>query len=273
MRLINAVREWNAEHDGDLAPIRTIAVHTAVDRHAMAVREADEAVLIGPDDPDDMGPVPYLDLAELERVLVARRADAVWPGWGFVSERAEFAALCERLGITFVGPGSETMQRLGDKIESKRIAESVGVPMAPWSGGPVADAEAAKEAAEKIGFPLMVKATAGGGGRGIRYVARAEDLEDSFARASAEGERTAGDGTVFLEGAVSGGRHVEVQVVADAHGGVVTLGVRDCSVQRRNQKVLEESASTALDAEQDRLLRSEERRAGKECRSRWSPYH
>ena len=119
----------------------------------------------------------------------------------------------------------------------------------------VADAEAAREAAEKIGFPLMVKATAGGGGRGIRFVARAEDLEDSFARASAEGERTAGDGTVFLEGAVSGGRHVEVQVVADAHGGVVTLGVRDCSVQRRNQKVLEESASTALDAEQDRLLR------------------
>ncbi|MEJ2859889.1 ATP-binding protein [Actinomycetospora flava] len=255
MRLINAVREWNVENDGVLPPIRTIAVHTAVDRHAMAVREADEAVLIGPDDPDDMGPVPYLDLPELERALVACRADAVWPGWGFVSERAEFAALCERLGITFVGPTSETMQRLGDKIESKRIAESVGVPMAPWSGGPVADVDAAREAAEKIGFPLMVKATAGGGGRGIRFVARAEDLDDSFTRASAEGERTAGDGTVFLEGAVRGGRHVEVQVVADGAGGVVTLGVRDCSVQRRNQKVLEESASTALDAEQDRLLR------------------
>ncbi|GAA4860614.1 carboxyl transferase domain-containing protein [Actinomycetospora straminea] len=255
MRLINAVREWNAEHEGELPPIRTIAVHTAVDRHAMAVREADEAVLIGPDDPEDMGPVPYLDLAELERALVAREADAVWPGWGFVSERAEFAALCERLGVTFVGPGSETMRRLGDKIESKRIAESVGVPMAPWSGGPVADVEAARAAAEKIGFPLMVKATAGGGGRGIRFVARAEDLDDAFTRASAEGERTAGDGTVFLEGAVRGGRHVEVQVVADGHGGVVTLGVRDCSVQRRNQKVIEESASTALDAEQDRLLR------------------
>ncbi|MDF2979450.1 MAG: Biotin carboxylase Propionyl-CoA carboxylase, partial [Actinomycetospora sp.] len=255
MRLINAVREWNAEHEGVLPEIRTIAVHTAVDRHAMAVREADEAVLIGPDDPDDMGLVPYLDLAELERVLVARRADAVWPGWGFVSERAEFAALCERLGITFVGPGSETMRRLGDKIESKRIAESVGVPMAPWSGGPVDDADAARTAAEKIGFPLMVKATAGGGGRGIRFVARAEDLDDAVARASAEGARTAGDGTVFLEGAVRGGRHVEVQVVADAHGGVVTLGVRDCSVQRRNQKVIEESASTALDAERDRLLR------------------
>ncbi|MEJ2887167.1 ATP-binding protein [Actinomycetospora aeridis] len=255
MRLINAVREWNVEHSGVLPPIRTIAVHTAVDRHAMAVREADEAVLIGPDDPDDMGPVPYLDLAELERALVSRQVDAVWPGWGFVSERAEFAALCERLGVTFVGPSSETMQRLGDKIESKRIAESVGVPMAPWSGGPVPDVDAAREAAEKIGFPLMVKATAGGGGRGIRYVARAEDLDDSFTRASAEGERTAGDGTVFLEGAVRGGRHVEVQVVADAAGGVVTLGVRDCSVQRRNQKVIEESASTALDAEQDRLLR------------------
>src|SRR3954452_2241393 len=256
MRLINAVREWNAEHEGTLPPIRTIAVHTAVDRHAMAVREADEAVLIGPDDPDDMGPVPYLDLAELERVLAASRADAVWPGWGFVSERAEFAALCERLGVTFVGPGSETMQRLGDKIETKRIADGVGVPMAPWSGGPVADVEAARSAADKIGFPLMVKATAGGGGRGIRFVARPEDLDDAFTRASAEGARTTGDGTVFLEGAVRGGRHVEVQVVADASGDVWTLGVRDCSVQRRNQKVIEESASTALDAEQEQLLRN-----------------
>ncbi|MGE3287394.1 MAG: carboxyl transferase domain-containing protein [Pseudonocardia sp.] len=255
MRLIHAVREWNAEHPGD-DPLQTIAVHTAVDRRAMFVREADEAILIGSDDPDDMGPNPYLDYDELERALTACRADAVWPGWGFVSEKAEFAQLCRDLGIVFVGPPPEVMRRLGDKIESKLLAEATGVPMAAWSGGPVADVDAARAAADKIGYPLMVKATAGGGGRGIRKVERAEDLAESFERASAEGARTAGDATVFMERAIPGGRHVEVQVVADTTGDVWTLGVRDCSVQRRNQKVIEESASTALDAEQEQLLRS-----------------
>ncbi|MBC3190580.1 ATP-grasp domain-containing protein [Pseudonocardia sp. C8] len=254
MRLINAVREWNAESGPDRR-LRTIALYTAVDRRAMYVREADEAVLIGPDDPDHMGASPYLDHAELERALRASRADAVWPGWGFVSEKADFAELCARLGITFVGPSADVMRRLGDKIASKQLAESVGVPMAPWSGGPVADLDAARKAAETIGYPLMVKATAGGGGRGIRFVAGPDQLDEAFERAVSEASRTAGDATVFLERAVSGGRHVEVQVVADATGDVWTLGVRDCSVQRRNQKVIEESASTALDAEQEKLLR------------------
>ncbi|MFP5022736.1 ATP-binding protein [Pseudonocardia phyllosphaerae] len=254
MRLINAVREWNAEAGPD-RQLRTIALHTAVDRRAMYVREADEAVLIGPDDPDHMGASPYLDYDELERALVTTRADAVWPGWGFVSEKAEFAELCERLGVTFVGPAGEVMRRLGDKIASKQLAESVGVPMAPWSGGPVEDVEAARKAADSIGFPLMVKATAGGGGRGIRFVEGPGQLDEAFERAASEAAKTAGDATVFLEKAVAGGRHVEVQVVADATGNVWTLGVRDCSVQRRNQKVIEESASTALDAEQDALLR------------------
>ena len=254
MRLINAVREWNAEQPADRR-LRTIAFYTAVDRRAMYVREADEAVLIGPDDPEHMGASPYLDYAELERALRASRTDAVWPGWGFVSEKAEFAELCERLGVTFVGPSAEVMRRLGDKIASKQLAESVGVPMAPWSGGPVADLDAARTAAASIGFPLMVKATAGGGGRGIRFVAGPEQLDDAFERAVSEASRTAGDATVFLERAVSGGHHVEVQVVADTTGDVWTLGVRDCSVQRRNQKVIEESASTALDAEQEKLLR------------------
>ncbi|MBN9109181.1 MAG: biotin/lipoyl-binding protein [Pseudonocardia sp.] len=253
MRLINAVREWNAE---GRTPLTTIAVHTAVDARAMFVRESDESVLIGPDDPDHMGPSPYLDHAELERALRACGADAVWPGWGFVSEKSDFVAMCERLGITFVGPASEVMHRLGDKIESKLLAAQVGVPMAAWSGGPVADVAEARRHAETIGFPLMVKATAGGGGRGIRYVPSADELDEAFTRASSEASRTAGDATVFLERAIRGGRHVEVQVVADATGDVWTLGVRDCSVQRRNQKVIEESASTALDAEQEALLRS-----------------
>ncbi|WP_425569214.1 carboxyl transferase domain-containing protein [Pseudonocardia xishanensis] len=253
MRLIHAVREWNAAGG---PPLRTVALYTAVDRRAMYVRESDEAVLIGPDDADYLGPSPYLDYAELERALTVARADAVWPGWGFVSEKAEFAELCRDLGITFVGPSPEVMRDLGDKIAAKRLAERVGVPLAAWSGGPVADLAEAREKAESIGYPLMVKATAGGGGRGIRKVATPDDLAEAFERASSEAAKTAGDATVFLERAISGGRHVEVQVVADASGDVWTLGVRDCSVQRRNQKVIEESASTALDAEQEELLRT-----------------
>ncbi|MGH3612515.1 MAG: biotin carboxylase N-terminal domain-containing protein, partial [Pseudonocardia sp.] len=253
MRLIHAVREWNAE---GRAPLRTIALHTAVDRRAMFVREADEAVLIGPDDPDDLAASPYLDLVELERALRAARADAAWPGWGFVSEKAQFAELCGRLDIVFIGPPPEAMRRLGDKIAAKRLAEAVGVPLAAWSGGPVTDVAAAREHAEKIGYPLMVKATAGGGGRGIRLVGSPDELGEAFERARSEAAKTAGDATMFLERAVRGGRHVEVQVVADTAGAVWTLGVRDCSVQRRNQKVIEESASTALDAGQEELLRS-----------------
>jgi acetyl/propionyl-CoA carboxylase alpha subunit/acetyl-CoA carboxylase carboxyltransferase component len=259
MRLVNAAREWNAE---GRPPLRTIALYTAADRRAMFVREADEAVLIGPDTDgagsavDLAGPNPYLDLAELARALRACRAEAVWPGWGFVSEKAEFAQLCRELGIVFVGPSPEVMRALGDKIGSKLLAERVRVPMGAWSGGPVADPAAARRHAEAIGYPLMVKATAGGGGRGIRLVTRPDELDEAFTRASAEGARTTGDATVFLERAVRGGRHVEVQVVADAAGEVWTLGVRDCTVQRRNQKVIEESASVALDAEQERLLRT-----------------
>ncbi|WP_433293299.1 carboxyl transferase domain-containing protein [Pseudonocardia sp. CA-142604] len=265
MRLINAVREWNAEVSspgspeslGDRRELRTIALYTAVDRHAMFVREADEAVLIGPDDPDQaFAASPYLDHAELERALREARADAVWPGWGFVSEKADFARLCRELGIVFIGPSPEVMERLGDKIAAKKLAEEVGVPLAAWSGGAVADVAAAREHAERIGYPLMVKATAGGGGRGIRRVDSPEQLEEAFERASSEASKTAGDATVFLERAIRGGRHVEVQVVADADGDVWTLGVRDCSVQRRNQKVIEESASTALDAEQEEILRA-----------------
>jgi acetyl/propionyl-CoA carboxylase alpha subunit/acetyl-CoA carboxylase carboxyltransferase component len=254
MRLINAVREWNAE---GRPPLRVIAFYTAADQRATFVREADEAVLIGPADPGEaFAASPYLDYAELERALRVSRADAVWPGWGFVSEKAEFAELCERLGITFIGPSADVMRKLGDKIESKRLAEEAGVPLAAWSGGPVANLKEAHAAAESIGYPLMVKATAGGGGRGIRLVRSAEQLDEAFERASSEAGKTAGDATMFLERAIRGGHHVEVQVVADAKGTVWTLGVRDCSVQRRNQKVIEESASTALHAEQEKMVRA-----------------
>jgi acetyl/propionyl-CoA carboxylase alpha subunit/acetyl-CoA carboxylase carboxyltransferase component len=242
MRLIRAVREVNAS-GGE--PLRTIALHTEGESHAMFVREADLSYNLGP-----ASARPYLDLAALERALVETGADAVWPGWGFVAEDPAFVDLCDRLGVTFVGPGAEAMRQLGDKIGSKLLAEEVGVPVAPWSRGPVGSLDDALAAAERVGYPLMLKATAGGGGRGIRKVTSAAELADAFQRTSDEALRAFGNGTVFLERLVTGARHVEVQLIADAHGTAWAIGVRDCTVQRRNQKVIEESASPLLGPEQ-----------------------
>ena len=254
MRLINAVREVNAE-GGE--PIETIALFTDGERTATFVREADIAYPLGP-----ASARPYLDLAVLERALRETKADAAWVGWGFVAEDPAFAELCERIGVTFIGPSPEAMRKLGDKIGSKLIAEEVGVPVAPWSRGPVESLEAALQAAETIGYPLMLKATAGGGGRGIRVVRSADELTDAYARTSEEAARAFGSGVVFLERLVTGARHVEVQVIADGQGSAWALGVRDCSVQRRNQKVIEESASPLLSASQvDDLKASAERLA------------
>ncbi|HEU5083374.1 MAG TPA: biotin carboxylase N-terminal domain-containing protein, partial [Acidimicrobiales bacterium] len=245
MRLIHAARELD---------LTAVALHTAAERRAMFVREADEAVCF-----EDLGVplagTPYLDLDVLEAALRAARAEAVWVGWGFVAERPEFAQRCEELGLTFVGPSAEVMRLLGDKIAAKRLAEEADVPLAPWSGGPVADVDEAMAAAERIGFPLMVKAAAGGGGRGIRRVDAADDLASAFERARDEGAKAFGDPTVFLERVVSDARHVEVQIIADQHGNVWAPGVRDCSIQRRNQKVIEESSSTALRRDQEERLR------------------
>ncbi len=242
MRLIHAVRDLNAA-GGE--PIRTIALHTDEERTAMFAREADEAYPLGP-----ASARPYIDLAVLERALTESKADAAWVGWGFVAEDPAFADLCSRLGVTFIGPSAEAMRKLGDKIGSKLIAEEVGVPVAPWSRGGVDTLDEALAAADKIGYPLMLKATAGGGGRGIRRVDTGADLEDAYQRTRDEAERAFGSGVVFLERLVTGARHVEVQLIADGHGTAWAVGVRDCTVQRRNQKVIEESASPLLDAGQ-----------------------
>ncbi|CAN5539381.1 biotin carboxylase N-terminal domain-containing protein [soil metagenome] len=257
MRLIHAVHEINAERVGDEPPIETIALHTEGESTAMFGREADLSYDLGP-----AAARPYLDLAVLERALVATGADAVWPGWGFVAEDPAFVDLVDRLGITFIGPSAAAMRQLGDKIGSKLIAEEVGVPVAPWSRGAVETLEAALAAAEEVGYPLMLKATAGGGGSGIRMVASAGDLEAAFQRTSDEALRAFGNGTLFLERLVTGARHVEVQLIADSHGTAWALGVRDCSIQRRNQKVIEESSSPLLSPEQsDELKASAERLA------------
>ena len=242
MRLIHAVRDINAAGD---AVIETVALHTTNEARAMFVREADLSYDLGP-----AAARPYVDLAVLERALTESGADAVWPGWGFMAEDPAFVDLCDRLGVTFIGPSAEAMRRLGDKIGSKLLAEEVGVPIAPWSRGAVDTLESALASADEVGYPLMLKATAGGGGRGIRMVASAEDLADAFQRTSDEALRAFGNGTVFLERLVTGARHVEVQLIADGHGTAWALGVRDCSIQRRNQKVIEESSSPLLLPEQ-----------------------
>jgi acetyl/propionyl-CoA carboxylase alpha subunit/acetyl-CoA carboxylase carboxyltransferase component len=248
MRLIHAVRELAAQTG---TPIETVALHTDVERSAMFVREADLAYDLGP-----ASARPYLDLAVLERALVETRADAAWVGWGFVAEDPAFAELCEKIGVTFIGPCAGAMRALGDKIGAKLIAEEVGVPVAPWSRGAVETLDAAIRAAGEIGYPLMLKATAGGGGRGIRVIANEAELVDAYERTSQEAARAFGSGVVFLERLVTGARHVEVQVIADSHGTAWALGVRDCSVQRRNQKVIEESASPVLSPEQTLELKT-----------------
>ena len=248
MRLIRAVRELNAEHGHGT---RVIALHTESERRAMFVRAADEAVLLRSGGEGS----PYLDHGELGRALVASRADAAWVGWGFVAEDPAFAELCDSLGVVFIGPPAQAMRQLGDKVEAKLLAEKTGVPVAPWSGGPVTDLAAGRRHAEDIGYPLIVKARSGGGGRGIRIVRSPDELEDALERTQGEALRTFADPVVFMERLVEGGRHIEVQVIADQHGGVWAPGVRDCSVQRRNQKLIEESSSPVLSPEQDAGLR------------------
>jgi acetyl/propionyl-CoA carboxylase alpha subunit/acetyl-CoA carboxylase carboxyltransferase component len=262
MRLINAVEEYNGIHGTDL---RTIALYTDPDRRAMFVRRADESYHLGPATfTDDLGnrQVSYLDLGRLEEALVRTGADAAWVGWGFVAERSEFAELCRRLDVTFIGPPVEVMCRLGDKIASKQVAEASEVPVAAWSGGAVETLDDAKADAERLGFPLLIKATAGGGGRGIRRVDSLADLDTAFESARAEALNAFGNGAVFLETLVPQAKHIEVQIIGDCAGTVWSVGVRDCSVQRRNQKLLEEAPSPSLSEVQDREIRAAAARLG-----------
>ena len=256
MRFIHAARDFNHEHATSL---RTIALFTEPDRRSMFVREADEAVCLGPAqilDPNTQQlKSSYVDYGRLERALAAARADAVWVGWGFVAEHAAFADLCGEIGVVFIGPDGNVMRRVGDKIASKRIAEQAQVPVAPWSNGPVETLADAQGHAERLGYPLLIKATAGGGGHGIRLVRSGAQLPQAFASARTEAFKAFGDPTVFLEQMVQGARHVEVQIIADQYGTTWAAGVRDCTIQRRHQKVLEEAPSPALSPEQDQALR------------------
>src|SRR4051812_24292625 len=261
MRLIHAVRELNAEREED--PIRVIALYTEPERSAMFVRHADEAVSLGPTatvDEHGKRTGAYLNYEGIKRALIEAKADAVWPGWGFVSEHPAFVDMIEEMGIVFVGPSADVMRKLGDKIQSKLMAEQAGVPVAPWSNGPVETIEEAREHAQRIGFPLMIKAAAGGGGRGIRRVLEAGELEHALNTSRREAADAFGDGTVFMEAMVGNAHHIEVQLIADGQGQAWAAGVRDCSCQRRHQKVIEESSSAVLTAAQEEEVREASRR-------------
>jgi acetyl/propionyl-CoA carboxylase alpha subunit len=255
MRFIHAAREFNQERGSDL---RTIALYTEPDRDALFVREADEAYLLGPAHVMDVSThqpkCSYVDYQRLTRALLEAQAEAVWVGWGFVAEHAEFADLCRDLGIVFVGPRGDVMRKLGDKIAAKHLAEQAGIAVSDWSRGSVETVADALRYGELLGYPLLIKATAGGGGRGIRRVHSSEQMAEAFESARSEAFKAFGNPTVLMEQVVHGARHIEVQVIADLHGNTWPLGVRDCSIQRRHQKVIEEAPSPALSFDQDRAL-------------------
>ncbi len=254
-RCIRAIKELRLRESSGRAGRATgspdgliaIALYTDPDANAPFVRQADVAISIGSalrTSRDGRTRLAYLDHTRVLAALRAVGADAVWPGWGFVSEDADFVEALEDRGITFVGPSSQTIRMVGDKISAKKLAQSAGVPVAPWSNGPVEND--VETIASEIGYPLLIKASAGGGGRGIRLVQHESELAAALASARSEARNAFGDDAVYLEAIVERPRHIEVQIAADTHGTIASFGLRDCSVQRRHQKVVEESPPAGL---------------------------
>ena len=223
--------------------IRTVAVHSTADVDAMHVRLADESVCIGPAPATGS----YLNIPSIVSAAMIVGADAVHPGYGFLSENAGFAAILEEHGLAFIGPSSDHIALMGDKIAARNAVAEAGIPVLPGSGGGVASAEEARRIADDIGYPVLIKASAGGGGRGIKIVRSPDTLEESFSVARTEAGASFGNDEVYVEKCLETPRHIEIQVFGDAHGNAIHLGERDCSLQRRHQKVLEEARSPVLD--------------------------
>ncbi len=232
--------------------IPTVAVHSTADADAMHVRLADESVCIGPPPAAES----YLNIPRLLAACEITGADAIHPGYGFLSENARFAEILEEHGITFIGPTSEHIRIMGDKIEAKATAKRLGIPVVPGSDGAITDEAQALRIARQMGFPVLVKAAAGGGGRGMKVARTAEDLDMALKTARAEAKAAFGDDSVYLEKYLEKPRHIEVQVFGDGKGNAIHLGERDCSLQRRHQKVMEEAPSPALNAEARRKIGS-----------------
>jgi acetyl-CoA carboxylase, biotin carboxylase subunit len=224
--------------------ISTVAVHSTADEDAMHVRLADESVCIGP----PAAAESYLNIPAIIAACEITGADAVHPGYGFLAENAKFAEIVREHGLVFIGPEPKHIRLMGDKIAAKRAMREAGVPVVPGTDEPVTNDETAKKLAGQIGYPVLIKAAAGGGGRGMKLARRPEELPMALATARGEAQAAFGDDAVYLERYLERPRHIEVQVIADSHGSVLHLGERDCSLQRRHQKVLEEAPSPALDA-------------------------
>ena len=226
--------------------IKTVAVHSTADADAMHVRLADEAICIGPPSAADS----YLNVANIISAAEISQADAIHPGYGFLSENARFAEIVEEHNIVWIGPTPDHIRRMGDKIEAKRTAAMLGLPLVPGSDGPVASAAEAVKIADRIGYPVLVKAASGGGGRGMKVIPDAASAAALIAAAKQEAKAAFGDDTVYIEKYLGEPRHIEFQVFGDGRGGAIHLGERDCSLQRRHQKILEEAPSPALNASQ-----------------------
>lgn len=252
VRIIRACREQN---------LGCVSVYSTADRDALHVKFADRAVCIGAPATADS----YLRMDSIIEACRQTGATAVHPGFGFLSENAEFAKLCRENDITFIGPSPECIAMLGDKAQAKETMKAAGVPVIPGSEGALHSIEEAKEIAKKIGYPVLVKASAGGGGRGIRRVDSEEQLEEQLHVAQEEAKKFFGDDTVYLEKLIVGPHHVEVQIIADEYGNTVALGERDCSMQRRNQKVLEESPSPLMTPELRDAMQKAAVAAAKAC--------
>jgi acetyl-CoA carboxylase biotin carboxylase subunit len=236
LRVIRACRELG---------IQTVAVHSTADADSLHVRFADEAVCIGPPPSRES----YLNIPALLSAAEVTGADAIHPGYGFLSENPAFAEVVEKIGLTFIGPRSEMLRLMGNKVAAREAMEKAGLPLLPGARGTLRDAEEAERIAKEIGFPVMLKAAAGGGGRGMRIVREASAVRKAFEGASAEALAAFGDGSMYLERYVEEPRHIEIQIVADEHGSIIHLGERECSVQRRHQKLIEEAPSPAVSPE------------------------
>jgi acetyl-CoA carboxylase, biotin carboxylase subunit len=241
LRIIRAAREMG---------VRTVAVHSTADAHALHVRFADEAVCIGPPPSKES----YLNIPAILSAAEITRADAIHPGYGFLSENAGFAEVSENCKIRFIGPRAEMLRLMGNKVKAREAAQEAGLPLLPGSPGVLKNPEEAQRLAAAIGFPVILKAAAGGGGRGMKIVRDKSAVAAAFATASAEAANAFGNGEMYLERYVEKPRHVEIQIVADEHGRVIHLGERECSVQRRHQKLIEESPSPAVSPELRRRM-------------------
>ena len=226
--------------------IKTVAVHSSADNEAMHVKLADESVCIGPPQAKDS----YLNIPSIISACEITGAEAVHPGYGFLSENAHFAEILEAHNLTFIGPSSEHIQIMGDKITAKETVSKLGIPVVPGSEGKIENLNHAKKIADEIGYPILIKASSGGGGKGMKIAHASTDLENAFNLAKVEAKASFGDDTVYIEKYLNAPRHIEIQIFGDKHGNAIHLGERDCSLQRRNQKVLEEATSPVIDDNQ-----------------------